>query len=124
MVANIPKSERPTHQLAKRLHARHQKATGVEIKTALKLEEAAGVADVVIGSVTAIAAELDVGRTSVMRAIRKMRKLNLIAAEFFGLGDELHVIVMCTRDQSVITCRMLEVIEAWSMEKAIAKGAA
>ena len=90
MVATIPKSSSPTHDLAARLHRKVAKPTDVELKTALVLQDASHCGSFVVANITSIAETIGTTRTQVMRAIKRMRRVGLIGAEFTGVG-EMHV---------------------------------
>lgn len=102
MVATIPKSESPTHELGKRLHTKLVEPTTVELKTALALQASAFQYGFVVVRVGAIAQVVGTSRTQVMHAIKRMRRLGLIAAEFAGIDDRIVAVIARKEDDSLI----------------------
>lgn len=96
MVANIPNSSSPTTDLASRLHRKVERPTEVELKTALALQDASTCGLLVVTSVDAIAETIQFSTGMIIRAIKRMRRLGLIAAEFAGIDDRIVCVVAST----------------------------
>lgn len=116
MVATIPKSSSPTHDLAARLHRKVAKPTDVELKTALVLQDASHCGSFVVANITSIAETIGTTRTQVMRAIKRMRRVGLIGAEFTGVGERLIVIVAAKHDDHLIAQFMADLIDGGAGE--------
>ena len=96
MVANNPNSISPTNQLAARLHRKVERPTEVELKTALALQDASTCGMLVVTTVDAVAETIQFSTGMIIRAIKRMRRLGLIAAEFAGIEDRIVCVIAST----------------------------
>lgn len=113
MVAFHPKSESPTHELAKRLLKADPDTGPIDCKVALLLQDLMVFDGIVCVAVDRIADDLDTTRTRVIRAINLMRRLDLIAAEFCGTGELINACICAPADHDRLPDFVVALVDCW-----------